>query len=101
MVAIERPVHGGGARLQHQMCAPRRPAHLLLCIHSSVQQPLHRAFRDRGRDRLVASISSTEHWPVSDATVSDTSTVLAAARKVARLLRDLARHTHPDMQPHH
>ena len=43
MVSVERTVHDGGSHLQHQMSAPRRPAHLLLSIHSPVQQPLHRA----------------------------------------------------------
>ena len=29
------------------------PAHVLLCVHSPVQQPLHGTFRDRRRNRLV------------------------------------------------
>jgi hypothetical protein len=37
------------------MGAPRRPAHLLLSIHSAVQQPLHRALCNRRRDRFFAS----------------------------------------------
>jgi hypothetical protein len=34
--------------------ATRRPTHLLLGVHPPVQQPLHRAFRDRRRDWLLA-----------------------------------------------
>jgi hypothetical protein len=37
------------------MCAPRRPAHLLLGIHSPMQQPLYRALGDRRRDWFFAS----------------------------------------------
>ena len=37
------------------MSAPRRPAHLLLGIHSPMQQPLHRALGDRRRNRFFAS----------------------------------------------
>jgi hypothetical protein len=39
------------------MRAAWRPPHLLLGVHSTVQQPLHRAFRDRRRDWLLAA------WP--------------------------------------
>jgi hypothetical protein len=35
------------------MRAAWRPPHLLLGVHSTVQQPLHRAFRDRRRDWLL------------------------------------------------
>jgi hypothetical protein len=35
------------------MSASWRPAHVPLCVHSPVQQPLHGAFRDRRRNRLV------------------------------------------------
>jgi hypothetical protein len=37
------------------MRAAWRPPHLLLGVHSAVQQPLPRAFRDRRRDWLLAS----------------------------------------------
>jgi hypothetical protein len=37
------------------MAAPRGPAHLLLGIHSSMQQPLHRALGDRRRNRFFTS----------------------------------------------
>jgi hypothetical protein len=55
MVPVERTVHDGGPDFQHQMSASRRPAHLLLGIHSPMQQPLHRALRDRRRNRFFAS----------------------------------------------
>ena len=55
MVPVERAVHDGGPHFQHQMSASRRPAHLLLCIHSPMQQPLHRALGDRRRNRFFAS----------------------------------------------
>ncbi len=44
--------------LEHQVRAPRRPAHLLVGAHPAVQLPLHRALRGRRRDRLVAPSSS-------------------------------------------
>jgi hypothetical protein len=53
MVPVERPVHYGGAHLQHQTSTSRRPAHLLLSIHSAVQQPLNRALGDRRRNRFI------------------------------------------------
>jgi hypothetical protein len=55
VIAIERPVHHRGSDLEHEMNASRRPAHLLLGIHATVQQPLHRALRGCRRDRLFAS----------------------------------------------
>jgi len=55
MVPVERTVHDGGSHLPHQLSAPRRPSHLLLSIHSPMQQPLHRALGDRHRDRFFAS----------------------------------------------
>ncbi len=55
IIPAERAVHDGGPDFQHQMSASRRPAHLLLSIHSPMQQPLHRAFRDRRRNRFFAS----------------------------------------------
>lgn len=48
IVAVERTVHDGGPDFRHQMRASRIPTHLLLSIHSSIQQPLHRAL---GNDR--------------------------------------------------
>src|ERR1700733_8506059 len=57
MVSVKRTVHDGGSHLQHQMSAPRRPAHLLPRIHSPVQQPLHRALVDRRRDRFFTPSS--------------------------------------------
>jgi hypothetical protein len=65
-----RPQHGPGRAcrsrrrsvLQHQMSAPRRPAHLLLSIHSPMQQPLHRALGDRRRDQELCT--EAEHEPV-------------------------------------
>jgi hypothetical protein len=33
VIALERPVHYRGSRLEHQMRASRRPAHLLLRVH--------------------------------------------------------------------
>jgi hypothetical protein len=55
IIAAERSIHGGGPYFQHQMGAPRRPAHLLLSIHSPMQQPLHRALCDRRRNRFFAA----------------------------------------------
>jgi DNA-directed RNA polymerase subunit RPC12/RpoP len=55
MIPLEGAVHDRGSDFQHQMSAPRRPTHLLLSIHPAMQQPLHRAFGDRGRDRFLAS----------------------------------------------
>jgi hypothetical protein len=55
VVPVERAVHCRGWDFQHQMSAPRRPSHLLLSIHSAVQQPLHRALGDRRRNRFFAS----------------------------------------------
>ena len=40
VVPLERAVHRGGSYFQHQMSALRGPAHLLLSVHSAVQQPL-------------------------------------------------------------
>jgi hypothetical protein len=37
MVAVEGVVQNGSAYLEHEVSASRRPAHLLLGIHSSVQ----------------------------------------------------------------
>jgi transposase len=54
-IPVERAVHDGGPNFQHQMSAPRRPAHLLLGIHSPMQQPLHRALGDRRRNRFFKS----------------------------------------------
>src|SRR5664279_930419 len=39
------------------MSAPRRPTHLLLSIHSPMQQPLHRALGDCRRDRFFTPSS--------------------------------------------
>ena len=55
MVSVERAVYAGGSDFQHQMSAPQRPAHLLLGIHSPMQQPLHRALCDRRGNRFFAS----------------------------------------------
>src|SRR5471030_202560 len=55
IIPAERAVHDGAPDFQHQMSAPRRPAHLLLGIHSPMQEPLHRAFGDRRRNRFFAS----------------------------------------------
>ena len=55
VIPVERTAHDGGPDFEHQMSAPRRPAHLLLGIHSPMQQPLHRALGDRRRDRFFAS----------------------------------------------
>jgi hypothetical protein len=55
IVPVERAVHDGGPDFQHQMSAPRRPAHLLLGIHSPMQQPLHRALGERRRNWFLAS----------------------------------------------
>ena len=48
IVPVERTVHDAGPDFQHQMSTPRRPAHLLLGIHS----PLHRTLGDRRRNRF-------------------------------------------------
>jgi hypothetical protein len=53
VIALKRPVGGRGPNLQYQMSASRRPAHVLLCVHSPMQQPLHGTFRGRRRDWLV------------------------------------------------
>ena len=53
VISAKRPVYDRGPDLQHQMGAPGRPAHVLLCVHSPVQQPLFGTFRDRRRNRLV------------------------------------------------
>ena len=55
MVLIERAVHHRGSDLEHQMRSPRRPAHLLLRAHPTVQQPLHRTLCGRCRYWFVAS----------------------------------------------
>src|ERR1700690_103862 len=55
MVTVEGFVHDRSSNLQHQMCALRRPAHLLLSIHPAMQQPLNCAFRGCRRDRFLAS----------------------------------------------
>ncbi len=52
IIPVERTVHDAGPDFQHQMSTPRRPAHLLLGIHSPMQQPLHRALGDRRRNRF-------------------------------------------------
>jgi hypothetical protein len=53
VIPLKRPVGGRGSNLQHQMSASGRPAHVLLCVHSPVQQPLHGTFGNRRRNRLV------------------------------------------------
>ena len=55
IIPVERTVHNRGPNFQHQMSAPRRPPHLLLGVHSPMQQPLHRAFGDRRRNWFFAS----------------------------------------------
>ena len=55
IIPVECSVHDGGPDFQHQMSAPRRPAHLLLGMHSPMQQPLHRALGDRRRNWFFAS----------------------------------------------
>jgi hypothetical protein len=55
IIPVERTVHDGSPNFQHQMGAPRRPAHLLLGIHSPIQQPLHRALGDRRRNWFFAA----------------------------------------------
>jgi hypothetical protein len=47
VIALERPVHHRGSHLEHQMRASRRSVHLLLRVHPTVQQPLHRALGGR------------------------------------------------------
>jgi hypothetical protein len=55
VVPVERAVCDRGSYFQHQVGTPRRPAHLLLSVHSAMQQPLHRALGDRRRNRFFAS----------------------------------------------
>ncbi len=55
IIPAEGAVDDGGPDFQHQMSAFRRPAHLLLGIHSPMQQPLHRALCDRRRNWFFAS----------------------------------------------
>ena len=55
IIPVKRAVHDGGPDFQHQMSAPRRPSHLLLGIHSPMQQPLHSALGDRRRNWFLAS----------------------------------------------
>ena len=55
MILFESTVHHRASDLEHQMCPSWRPTHLLLGVHPAMQQPLHRAFRDRRRDRLLAT----------------------------------------------
>jgi hypothetical protein len=43
VISLKRTVGGRGPNLQHQMSASSWPAHVLLCVHSPVQQPLHGA----------------------------------------------------------
>ena len=52
IIPVECNIHDGGPDFQH---APQRPAHLLLGIHSPMQQPLHRALCDRRRNWFFAS----------------------------------------------
>ena len=85
MVPVERSVHDRGSHLQHQMGTPRRPAHLLLSVHSEVQQPLNRALGDRRRDRFLASANCC----VIDNDIGLSRYVrLKVAQKTRHLLRD-------------
>ena len=54
MVPVECAVHDCGSDLENQMSATWRPTHLLLCVHSPMQQPLHGALSRRRRDWLFA-----------------------------------------------
>ena len=55
-VTFECSVHNGSANLEHEVCSSRRPAHLLFCRHSPVQQPMDRAFGWRRRDWLARTL---------------------------------------------
>src|SRR5690242_19646300 len=55
MVLLECAVHHRGSNLQHQVGPTGRPPHLLAGAHSAMQQPLHRAFGGRRRDRLATA----------------------------------------------
>ena len=44
MIVIESAVDDGCANFEHQVSTSRRPTHLLLGCHPTVQKPLHRAF---------------------------------------------------------
>src|SRR5260370_5442852 len=55
VIALERPVHHRGSHLEHQMRASRRPAHLLVRVHPTGQQPLYRALGSRPCNRLIAA----------------------------------------------
>jgi hypothetical protein len=59
MIAFESSVHNRGSNFEHQVRSSRRPTHLLLRVHSPMQQPLYRALRDCRGDRFAASPSGT------------------------------------------
>jgi hypothetical protein len=50
---LQTCIDDGCSDLENQMSTTWRPAHLLARSHPGMQQPLHRAFRRRGRERLV------------------------------------------------
>jgi hypothetical protein len=47
VVTFECSVHNGSANLEHELRSSRRPAHLLFCGHSAMQQPMDRTFGSR------------------------------------------------------
>ena len=57
VVAFECSVHNGSANLEHEVGSSRRPAHLLFCCHSTMQQPMDHAFGWRRRDWLARTPS--------------------------------------------
>jgi hypothetical protein len=44
VASLEGAVRYGCSNLQHHMCSPRRPAHLLIRGHPAMKEPLHGAF---------------------------------------------------------
>jgi hypothetical protein len=55
VVAIEGVVQNGGAHLEHEVGASRRPPHLLLGVHPPVQKALDHPFARCARERLRRS----------------------------------------------
>jgi hypothetical protein len=48
VIAFKGAVYCRSSNFEHQVRTARRPTHLLLGIHPAMEQPLRRAFGDRG-----------------------------------------------------
>jgi hypothetical protein len=67
------------SNLEHQMRSAWRPAHLLLGVHPTMQQPLYRAYRDRRGDWLLV--------PPDRRLVDDVANSATTARQAASAIR--------------